>query len=177
MLVGLIAACEVAFWVVLGTGLLLRYVAKRPRASVVALACTPLVDVVLLVAAIIDLQNGGTANSVHGLAAVYIGCSIGFGHRMIAWADGWAAYKLAGAPRPTKPVKGTDGYAAHQRSMWFRHLLAWAIGCGLLMAAVGLIGDGDRTQALSGMAGIWTIVLVIDLVVSFSYSFTSRASV
>lgn len=176
MLVGLIAACEVAFWLVLGTGLLLRYAARLPRASVVVLACTPLVDVVLLVAAIIDLQGGGTATAAHGLAAIYIGCSIGFGHRMIAWADSWAAYKLAGAPRPQKPAKGTREHAAHERSMWFRHLLAWAVGCGLLMAAVGLIGDSDRTQALSGMAGVWTVVLVIDMLVSFSYSLRPRAS-
>jgi hypothetical protein len=42
----------------------------------------------------------------HSLAAIFIGCSVGFGHQTIAWADRWAAHLLAGAPRPAKPPKG-----------------------------------------------------------------------
>ncbi len=62
----------------------------------VLLAGVPLVDVVMLVASVIDIRSGGEPSFKHSLAAIFIGVSVGFGHQTLKWADGWAAYRLAG---------------------------------------------------------------------------------
>ena len=82
----MIAACEIGFWVILGAGLVARYLLRWRRVGGVLLLCVPLVDVVLLVASVIDLRRGAEANFTHGLAAAYIGFSIAFGHSMVRLA-------------------------------------------------------------------------------------------
>ena len=52
--------------------------------------------------------------------------------------------------------------------------MAWAVGTALLLTAVLVVGDGDRTGSLLHTAGVWTIVLVVDAVVSLSYSLSPR---
>jgi hypothetical protein len=81
----------------------------------VLLAGVPLVDVVMLVASVIDLHNG-------------------------------AAHLLAGAPRPAKLPKGGRACGGFEKS-------------GVLMQP----------------AVTWTIVLVIDALVSFSYSLDRKS--
>lgn len=90
----LIAFCEIGFWVLLRAGLVARYVFKLRRTSNVLLVGTPVLDVVLLVAAVIDLRGGGEAGLAHGLGATYLGFSVAFGHSLIRWAD----VRFAGDP-------------------------------------------------------------------------------
>jgi hypothetical protein len=168
VLLAVIAACEVGFWVLLAAGMVTRYLFRLPRVGMVLLASVPLVDVVLLVASIIDLRQGGEPSFKHSLAAIFIGISVAFGHQSIKWADSWAAHKFAGAPRPVKPAKGSREKVRRERQGWYRHLLAYAIGC-VLMVGLGLL-SGKGYDALLGPAWTWTIVLVIDGFVSFSSS-------
>ena len=58
----IIVACEIAFWVVLAAGLVARYGLRRRRLGAILLACVPLVDVVLLVATVLDLSRGARAD-------------------------------------------------------------------------------------------------------------------
>jgi hypothetical protein len=169
MLVFVIAACEVAFWVLLAGGLSVRYVLHRSVAGAVLLACVPLVDVVLLVAGTLDLRAGGEPTFAHSLAAIFLGCSIAFGHQTIRWADRWAAYRLAGAARPVKPPKVGPAAARRARRQWYRHLLAWSIGVGLMLLGTLLVRSGDP-PGLLGPSAVWTIVLVVDGVIAFSDS-------
>ena len=170
MLIAVIVACEIVFWVVLLAGLAVRYVLRRPRASAIVLACVPLVDLVLLVVAVIDLRHGGTAQTAHALAAVYIGVSVGFGPDMIHWADQRVAHRFAGGPPPVRPPRGGREHARHERRMWLKHLLAWAVGLVLLGAGIVMVGDLERTQALWRLAGGWTVVLAVDFLWSMSYT-------
>ncbi len=167
MLLAVIAACEVGFWVLLAAGMAARYLLRLPRVGLVLLAGVPLVDVVMLVASVIDIRQGGEPSFKHSLAAIFIGVSVGFGHSTLKWADAWAAHKFAAAPRPVKPRKGTREKVRKERQGWYRHLLAYAVGCGV-MVALGLL-SGQGYDALLGPAYTWTIVLVIDAFVSFSY--------
>ncbi|MGC4937507.1 2TM domain-containing protein [Kribbella sp. DT2] len=167
MLLAVIAACEIGFWVLLAAGLTTRYVLRMPRLGMAVLVAVPLVDVVLLVASVIDIRSGGEPSFKHSLAAIFIGVSVGFGHRSLKWADGWAAHKLAGAPRPYKPRKGTREKARFERQGWYRHVLAYAVGC-TVMLGLGLL-SGHGYDAVLAPAWTWTIVLVIDGIVSFSY--------
>ncbi|HEY7486061.1 MAG TPA: hypothetical protein VH912_16470 [Streptosporangiaceae bacterium] len=174
MLLAVIVACEIGFWVFLLAGLAARYLLRWPRASVALLSCAPLVDLVLLVVATLDLRDGGRATVAHSLAAVYIGVSVGFGHRMITWADQRFAHRFAAGPTPAPRPRYGAAHAARERSTWYRHLMAWAVGCALLASAVVIIGDSSRTVALWQVAVLWTVVLAIDFAISFSFTLFPR---
>ncbi|MBM7567496.1 hypothetical protein [Paenibacillus sacheonensis] len=174
MLFALIIGCEVAFWVFVLAGLLCRYLLRRKKSGMVLLACTPAVDLVLLAATVIDLHRGGEAGFVHGLSAIYVGVSIAFGSRMIRWADIRFAHRFAGSPPPAKKIKVGTEHARNEREAWLLHLLAWFIGCSLLYGIILWIGDGTRTASLSQVIRIWSLVLVIDFIISFSYTFWPR---
>jgi hypothetical protein len=173
MLLAVVAACEVAFWVLLASGLSVRYLLRRPLAGAVLLASVPLVDVVLLVAGTLDLRAGGEPTFAHSLAAIFLGFSVAFGHQTIRWADRWAAHLLAGAPRPAKAPKVGPAAARRVRQQWYRHLLAWSIGVGLMLLGSLLVRTGDP-WGLLGPGVTWTIVLLVDGVISFADSAKAR---
>ncbi len=176
MVLTVIVATEIAFWLLLVSGLVARYVLGRPQAGLALLAATPLVDLVLLAATTIDLRRGGEAALPHALAAVYIGISVAWGRRLVGWADARFAHRFAGGPAPESPPRTGPAHAAHQRREWLRHLAAWATGTVLLGLGVLLVGDTDRTWALHNVAALWTLVLAIDFAISFSYTLWPRGA-
>ncbi len=157
MIVAVIVACEVGFWVLLAAGLLARYGLRRPRLGAALLIGVPLVDLVLLAATVVDLRGGAVATAAHALAAVYIGFSVVFGHRTIRAVDARVAHRFAGGPAPSKPRRG----AAHEWAQWLRGLGAWAIACGLLAVAIVVVGDAGRTAELAGWIEGLTVVVVV----------------
>ena len=164
MLIAIIVACEIGFWVVLGAGLVARYLLGRRRLGGVLLTLVPFVDLVLLVATVIDLSNGATAGFQHGLAAAYIGFSVAFGPSMIRWADQRFAHRFAGGPAPWRPPKGGRARARYEWREFGKALVAWTVSCGLLAAAIAIVGDADRTEELLGwivrltlILGIWSL--------------------
>ncbi|WP_030928631.1 hypothetical protein [Streptomyces sp. NRRL S-646] len=146
MVVGLIIACEVGFWVLLAAGLAVRYLLKRRRTSVALLLCEPLLELVLFVVTAVDLKNGAEPSWEHGLAALYIGYTVAYGHYTITWLDGHAAHRLAGGPRPPKPPRYGLARARHEGGLWLRTLLAAVVACALLQAAIWYVGDGDTSS-------------------------------
>ncbi len=102
MILTIIIACEIGFWVFVLLGLAARYVPRRPRTEIVLLAMTPVVDLVLLTAVIIHFQAGGTSSFFHRLAALYPGVSIAYGHTMVTWTDERFARRFALGPAPVK---------------------------------------------------------------------------
>lgn len=146
MVVGLIIACEVGFWVLLAAGLAVRYLLKWRRTSVALLLCEPLLELVLFVVTAVDLKNGAEPSWEHGLAALYIGYTVAYGHYTITWLDGHAAHRLAGGPRPPRPPRHGLPRARHEGRLWLRTLLAAAVACALLQAAIWYVGDGDTSS-------------------------------
>lgn len=163
-LAALIAAAEIGFWVFVAAGLLVRYVLRRPRLGAALLICSPLMDLVLLVASAADLLGGATATDVHALAAAYIGGSVAWGHRMVRWADQRVAHRFAGGPPPARPPRYGAAKVRYEWVEWSRCLLFWAISCGLMLAITALVGDPARTGVLQDWTGRLTVVLVIWLV-------------
>jgi hypothetical protein len=174
MSVAFIVAAEIAFWATLIAGLVARYVLRRPRLGLALLVATPFIDLLLLTVTTIDLRRGGEAALPHALAAVYIGVTIAWGNRMIDWADARFAHHFAGGPAPERAPRTGRQHAARERREWLRHLLAWAAGTALLGLGVLVVGDLERTWALVNVAVLWTIVLVIDFLISFSYTLYPR---
>ncbi len=170
MLLRVIVACEIGFWVILLAGLVARYLLRLPRLGLILLACVPLVDLVLLIATIISLRGGETASVTHGLAAVYIGFSVAFGHGMIRWADERFAHRFADGPPPSKPPEYGRARTAYEWREFRKAAIAWAIGCTLLYAGVLFVGDPTRTGALMEWIGQLTVVLAIWLIWPISYT-------
>lgn len=170
MIAAFIVGCEIAFWLFVLGGLVCRYVLKQKALGAILLYCTPLVDLALIVATIVDLNAGATATLAHSLSAIYIGVSIACGHRMIQWADAQFAYRYAGGPKPEPKPKYGKAHARHERQGWLMHLFAWAIGCAVLYGMIWFVGDAGRTEQLAGTLRLWSIILAIDFAISFSYT-------
>jgi hypothetical protein len=105
-LVWVIVGCEVGFWVLLGLGLAARYLLRLRRLSTLLLLGVPLLDLVLIGASALDLARGTPVSAVHGLAALYLGFTVGFGHSVIHWADVRVAHRFAGGPPPAPKQSG-----------------------------------------------------------------------
>ncbi|WP_049578176.1 hypothetical protein [Streptomyces sp. SBT349] len=174
MIVALIAAAEVGFWLVLGAGLAVRYLLRMPRLSAVLLVCVPLIDVLLLTATAVDLARGAEPSAAHGLAALYLGFTVGYGHYTIAWADRHAAHRLAGGPRPQKPPRYGMARARHEWRIWSMTLVAVLIALAVLQVMIWAIGDADRTESLRGWQ--WTALRVVGIhgLIALSYSVFPR---
>lgn len=176
MIAWMIVGCEIAFWIFILLGLTFRYVLRLPAAGLVFLAMSPLIDLVLLLLTGWDLlYNNSQATAAHGIAAVYIGVSIAFGKRMVRWADERFRYYIRkDGPKPAK-LYGR-AHAQDYLVSWLLHLLAYGIGCGILLGLQMLVGDPARTEALGGILRLWSVVLGIDLCIAASYFLWPRSS-
>jgi hypothetical protein len=171
MLLWLIVFCELSFWVLLLSGLFARYLFNWRRTSTVLLVCVPLIDVVLLIASVVDLsRNSTTATFAHGLAALYIGFTVAFGKLTIRWADKWFAYKFAAGPRPKTLPSGGWEYIRHDWKLFGRALIGYSIASALIVAAVYLINDPERTAHLAKWPQFMTISATLWLVFGPIYS-------
>lgn len=166
----LIIACEIGFWVLVLAGLGARYILRKKTLGAFLLICTPIVDFLLLIVTVIDLKNGAVATALHGIAAIYIAVSIVFGHQMIQWADGHFRYRFGNGEKPVN-IKYGKARARKERQKWYRHVLSWFIGGGILGSMILYINHYSQTEALVRILFLWTLILVIDFVVSFSYTF------
>jgi len=148
MLVWIIIACEIGFWVMLALGLLARYVFKLNMLSTLLLLCVPLLDIALLVATTLDLSSGKSAELAHGLAAVYLGFTVVYGHSIIQWADRYVSYRFYSGENPKKNLYGWS-YAKYEWMQWFKGLLACAIAAVLLLIAIYFIDNPSKSDALT----------------------------
>ncbi|WP_158883082.1 hypothetical protein [Amycolatopsis anabasis] len=148
-----IAAGEIGFWVFIAGGLIARYLLRLRRTSTVLLAATPVIDLGVLVATVIDLSHGGQANGVHGLAAVYLGFSVAFGPRMIRWADARFAHRFAGGPPPPKPPKYGRAKVRHEWREWGRCVLGAGIAAAILLLLIFVVGTPEQTRGLWAGSG------------------------
>lgn len=164
----MIVACEIMFWIVIVLGLVTRYVFNRKKLGLFLIALTPVIDLILLIITSVDLYRGVTATVAHGIAAVYIGISIGFGKSMIDWADKRFLYYVK--KKGAKPVtlSGMD-YAWQYLKGFGKHILSFLIGSGLIVMIIYLIQDTTRTEVLFDVIKLWTLVLGIDFLFTISY--------
>lgn len=170
-LLWLIGASEIGFWIFMVAGLAARYVLRRERLGAALLLGVPLMDVVLIVASTVDLAGGGEPSRVHGLAAVYLGLTIAFGHSLVRWADVRFAHRFAGGPAPVKPPRGGPARTRYEWREFRKVLVAWGIAAAVLvlLTVVGgreLPGPAQWPAdpmwswlgTVSVVAGIWFVV-------------------
>ncbi|MET9449472.1 hypothetical protein [Streptomyces cinerochromogenes] len=170
MIVGLIIACEVAFWVLLAAGLAFRYAFRMPRTGLALLLCEPLLEIVLFAVTAVDLKNGAEPDWRHGLAAVYIGFTVGLGHSTIRWADARVAHRFAGGPPPVKPPRYGAARAVHEWRVAGRWILASVVSLALLQGAVWYVGDAGDTGPLRAWQQRMLWVIGINVLIAVSYT-------
>ncbi|MDT0319745.1 hypothetical protein [Streptomyces millisiae] len=169
MIVAFIVAAEIAFWVVLAAGLAVRYLLRRQRASTVLLLAVPLIDVALLAATAWDLRSGGEPSYTHGLAALYLGFTVAYGHSVIAWADRHAAHRLGGGPRPPKLELYGRERTAYEWRIWTRTLLAAAVTVVVIEAMILFVDDPDAATPLRSTEGAAARAVGIHALVALYY--------
>jgi hypothetical protein len=169
MLYAVIIASEIAFWSLLVGGLYVRYALDRTQVSALLLLAAASTDLVVLAVAGLDLARGATAQTSHVFAALAVAYSVAYARHLVAIADRFVLRRL-GRPVPASPGPSK---AVRERAGWYRHARMWAVGAPLL-GAFSLLADDGR--ALAGAAAIWTAILVIDFIVSFSYSLHDRGT-
>jgi len=170
VIVTLIVLCEIGFWVLLAAGLSLRYLAKKPRLGAAVLLCEPLLEVVLLVVTAIDLKNGAEPSLKHGIAAAYIGFTVGLGHSTIKWVDARVAHRFAGGPPPVKPPKYGMARAAHEWRTAARWIVAAVTAMALLQAAIWYVGGDGDIESLRAWQQTMLWVIGINLIIAGSYT-------
>ncbi|WP_028545649.1 hypothetical protein [Paenibacillus taiwanensis] len=168
----LILACEIGFWIFILLGLFVRYKLRQPTLGAIFLLCTPVIDVLLIAFTVIDLRNGAEANVFHSLAAVYVGATIAFGKSMVQWADKRFIHLFGGSSQqPAQPPRQAYlSRAKKERLGWYRHVLAGSIGIALLGGIIWIVDRPATTDTMLGTARLWTIILLIDFIWSFSYT-------
>ncbi len=169
-LVILIGACEVFFWVLLVAGLAARYVLRARRLSTVLLICVPVLDVVLVSASLIDVARGSAPGLTHGLAAVYLGFTVAFGHSVIRWADGRFAHRFAGGPPPPRAPRYGGPKVLHEWNGWGKLLLGWGIALAVMVVTALVAGTGipDPTAWVTDPMWSWGARLVPVLLIWFA---------
>lgn len=170
MIVGLIVACEVAFWVLLAAGLAFRYVLGMPRAGLALLLCEPLLELVLFIVTAVDLRGGAEPDWKHGLAAVYIGFTVGLGHSTIRWADARFAHRFAGGPPPVRPPKYGTARAVHEWKVAGRWILAAVVAMALLQGAIWYVGGEGGTESLRAWQQRMVWLIGINVIIAASYT-------
>ncbi|MCG8922460.1 hypothetical protein [Lentzea sp. CC55] len=148
LILALIIGCEIAFWVFLLAGLVVRYPMRSPRLGAALLLCTPLVDVVLLVVTVFDLRSGGEATWAHAAAAIYLGLTLGFGHGIMRWADQRFHHRFAGGPPPVAPPKYGRAKVRYEWKQFGRFVVAWLISVVIMAALVFFVSTPAQTEVM-----------------------------
>ncbi|MFC5930435.1 hypothetical protein D6T64_18705 [Cryobacterium melibiosiphilum] len=172
MILSVLIACEIALWVVIVLGLLARYLLKARTLGLILLAVAPVIDLVLLITTAVHLRSGAEAEWVHGLAAVYVGFSVAYGHQMIRWADIHFAHRFADGPAPIR-LAGTEYTLACWQDV-ARTLLAAAISALVLVGLTWLVGNAAQTVALQGLYRILLLICGIELLWAVGYTIWPR---
>lgn len=169
MIIAIIVACEIGIWVLIALGLVARYVLGLKRTGLTLLAITPVVDVILLVVTAMGLISGSTATVFHGIAAIYLGFSVAYGHKIIASADRHFAHRFANGAEPIK-LYGR-GYAVECWKDVARTALAVGVALGIIWLLTVVVDDETRSSALTDLNSIFLLVVAIEVLWALGHTF------
>ncbi|MBB6097286.1 hypothetical protein HNR42_000700 [Deinobacterium chartae] len=177
----LFAVMEGFFWLMLLAALISRYWFGLHRLSLVFVGAFVLNDLGLLLLAYLDYRETGEFSTyqIVMLAIVLYALTLGKGdfNKLDAWAKRTVArLKGQAAPTDTAAPRRLSGreHARAERQGFIKHLAVFAVVQGLLWIAVGVLPDSELLLNLKRAAAIWTVLLVVDFIISFSYTLFPR---
>ncbi|MEU6234120.1 hypothetical protein [Kitasatospora sp. NPDC047058] len=169
MIVTLVLAAEVAFWVVLGLGLATRYLLRWRAVSTVLLVGLPVIDLVLFLLTLFDLRGGATASWTHALAASYLGFSVGYGPSVVRWADARFLHRFGGGPKPPPAPKYGRARSRHEWRICRRTLVSAAITVTLI-TVLKLCTDAPGTGVFTQWYWRLGVAALVNTVIAASYT-------
>lgn len=135
LLISIIVA-EISFWVFLLGGFSIRYLLGWKKVSIMMLALTPVIDLILIGLAYFDLSHGSKSSFAHGLSAFYVGYSIALGPSIISEID----RKFANRFGEEAPSGKSDTTYREHVFIWKRVVIATVITLLLLLSGFFLVG-------------------------------------
>jgi hypothetical protein len=170
VIVTLIVAAEISWWIVLGLALSARYLLRRRRTSTALLIGLPVVDLALYALTVLNLRGGAEASWMHALAASYAGFSVGYGPSLVRWADRHFLHRFAGGPKPLPSPKYGPERTRHEWQVAGRTVVSAVITLGLITLLVPL----SAGSAHFGTFGQWYwklgIAAVVNVIVAGCFS-------
>ncbi|MFJ9841224.1 hypothetical protein ACIRYZ_12235 [Kitasatospora sp. NPDC101155] len=170
MIVTLIVAAEISWWIVLGLALSARYLLRLRRTSTALLIGLPVVDLALYALTVLNLRGGAEASWMHALAASYAGFSVGYGPSLVRWADRHFLHRFAGGPKPLPSPKYGPERTRYEWQLAGRTVVSAVITLGLITLLVPL----SAGSAHFGTFGQWYwklgIAAVVNVIVAGCFS-------
>ncbi|MBD0689154.1 hypothetical protein [Streptomyces sp. CBMA123] len=170
MIVTLIVAAEISWWIVLGLALSTRYLLRWRRTSTVLLVGLPAVDLALYALTVLDLRGGAEASWTHALAASYAGFSVGYGPSLVAWADRHFLYRFAGGPKPPPSPKYGPERTAYEWQIAKRTVVSAVITLALITLLVPLSAGSAHFGTFAQWYWRLGIAPVVNVIVAGCYS-------
>ncbi|WP_026678238.1 hypothetical protein [Fictibacillus gelatini] len=193
---------ESIFWVSILTFLLLRYWFGLKRLSIAFFILFIVNDLWIAIMGLYDYMKTGKFSSYQTVIVVFIVYALTYGKSDFKRLDSFIQRKVAswkGQPVPdVEGVKKLYGkaHAQHERKQFFKHLLVYVIAHIVFVLLFGLSDQisspQDLTDVLSrwfsekqpifpsnsttvnNISRIWSLILIIDGVISLSYTFFPR---
>ncbi|RKT15886.1 hypothetical protein BX285_0209 [Streptomyces sp. 1114.5] len=170
MIVTLIVAAEISWWIVLGLALSARYLLRWQRTSTVLLLGLPAVDLALYALTVLNLRGGAEASWVHALAASYAGFSVGYGPSLVRWADRHFPHRFAGGPKPLPSPKYGPERTRYEWQVAGRTVVSAAITLSLITLLVPLSAGSAHYATFAQWYWKLGIAAVVNLVVAGCFS-------
>ncbi|MFF7993114.1 hypothetical protein ACFZDG_25380 [Kitasatospora xanthocidica] len=170
MIVTLIVAAEISWWIVLGLALSTRYLLRWRRTSTVLLLGLPAVDLALYALTVLDLRGGAEASWTHALAASYAGFSVGYGPSLVRWADRHFLHRFAGGPKPPPSPKYGPERTRYEWQIAGRTVVSAAITLTLITLLVPLSAGAAHYGTFAQWYWRLGIAAVVNVVVAGCYS-------
>ncbi|MFD3449975.1 hypothetical protein ACFDTO_35970 [Microbacteriaceae bacterium 4G12] len=190
---------EVVFWVSVLTFLLLRYWFGLKKLSIAFFVLFIVNDLWIATMGFFDYLKTGKFSNYQIVIVIFIMYALTYGKSDFRRLDAFIQRKVAawkGQPVPEiesiKKLYGKE-YARHERKQFFKHLLMYVMAHIIFVVMFGLsdqinsfsdLENGlshwfEKKQAIfpsnnttvNDISRVWTLVLVIDAVISLSYTF------
>lgn len=153
-----ILVCEIGFWVFLALGLLARYPLNMPKLGMALFYATPLIDLLLLAFVMIHLRSGAEVHFMHGIAALYIGLSVAFGHLTIASMD--RLYQRKVLKRDVE-ISTAKSPLAKEMNYFLRATVAMGIAAAVIALVVQLTGAIELEQWYGRLVSVLVIWFIL----------------
>lgn len=197
--VAFLIGSEVIFWVFVSLALILRYWFRLKKASFVAFIILILNEVMVFLIGVFDYLDTGTFSSFQILIVAFILYALIFGKKDFKKLDHWIQKKVARFKGeesipvfdddPKQNLYGKE-HAKLQRRNFYIHFLIFVAAHIVFALLFGFIPDSilnvpipewlanlnigstrtNEFNVIAGISSIWTKILLIDFIWSFSYT-------
>lgn len=185
---------EVIFWVFVVLALLFRYWFRMKKASLVAFIILILEEIAVLFLGVLDYIHMGTFSSFQVIIVIFIIYGLIFGKSDLKKLDRWIKKKVAHLKGETLSIVDEDTrgdiygeeHAKQERQNFYGHFLTFVMAHIIFAILFGFVPDSlfsiplphgiegiiktSNHEPIASISNVWTKILIIDFIWSFSYT-------